>query len=368
MLSSSVYVISAVQDGLCAALQRDAEKHYRLEQRGSAPAGFLLRVNGAQLQSAVAARDRKRLRSEVDEPAPVKGARASSAAPAPWPCIVLTALEAVLKRAEGDGGHVDGDGATSPIRRALTSVTGVEVRHCELSVANVCNSPSRSGSGDGSAEAAPSAHAPAPTLADLLLSPGRLWRHPAHGPSCSASAFVRLTTLDVECNALGDAGLRLLCSGLARHLPGLRRLLLASNGITAAGLIALADFARTQDGGPPPPLETLGLTNNPIGTSAEVDVTQEVWCDAFRAVVSPVAATLRRLHLNHAALDACKLACVLGVVLTCAVETQPEPRVFDMLYVRENKLADSAEVLQRLHDAVGDAALVDDFLRRHVSM
>ncbi|CAG9576681.1 conserved hypothetical protein [Leishmania major strain Friedlin] len=348
-----------LRDVLLASLQRDVEKHQRVAQRNATPPGFVLKVHGVQLQSSVAAKDRKRHRDRADHTPPRRSENSISQGEA-WPSLVLAALSSVLQQLESDAQEQQREAAHESAApsavSALRSVAGVEVRHCRLQAHHLC-------ADDRCATDSVS-------LADILLSPQRLWNSATQ--TAPSPAYMRLVTLDLECNELGDAGVRLLCSGLLVHLRGLRRLLLASNNITKDGLLVLVDSARSHDEGHlPPNLETIGLTNNPLGTHALRTVhghpSENAFCDAFRTLVLRLSSTLRRVHLNHAGLSTREVSSVLQALFECVVQ-HPGPCAFDTVYLRENEHVDKEEALRLLCSKVEDLEKLDTFLRRHVSM
>ncbi|KAK7201776.1 Leucine Rich repeat [Novymonas esmeraldas] len=348
-----------LRDALLVALRNDVEKHRRLRQQCPATPGIVLKVNGTRLRSTVAApvADRKRSRDAVE-------ATASSTVD-DWPSLVLVALASALGQLESDPcDNVEVSTSAAPVMSTasvLGEVSGVEVRHCQLRAAHVCSG--------GEADAHPV------SLEDVLFAEQRPWRSAA-AAALPATSSVGLTTLDLECNELGDAGVRVLCNGLLPRLRSLRRLLLASNGITAAGFLYLVNCAATPNtcaAHLPPQLETLGLTNNPLGTGDEEPgddtPTAEVWCAAFRALVRSLAPTLRRLHLNHAGLNAQVVLHVVQTLFEC-VGHQRAPCTFDMVYLRANAVADTEAALRLLLSGVSreDAATLTHFCRTHVSL
>ncbi|KAG5475310.1 hypothetical protein LSCM1_03423 [Leishmania martiniquensis] len=349
---------SHLEDIMRASLRRDMEKHQRLAQQQATPRGFCLKVSGMPLRARAAMKSCKRHRDRAGTTSSQQSENAVSLDET-WPARVLAALSSVLQQLERTPQQQEDAAANESMSAstasALRSVTGIELRHCGLRADNLCTK-------DHGATGAVS-------LADIVLAPQRLWNLTTQlvpPPAC-----VSLTTLDLECNEVGDDGVQLLCSGLLLHLRGLRRLLLASNKITAAGLLFMSSASQRQGGGDlPPNLDTLGLTNNPLGAQARGTVqahpSEDDWCDAFRTLVSHLS-SLRRIHLNHAGLSTRELACVLHTVRECLAE-RSQPCVFDTIYLRENHLANKAEALSLLRDKVEDQSALDTFLALHVSM
>ncbi|KPA80887.1 hypothetical protein ABB37_04296 [Leptomonas pyrrhocoris] len=335
-----------------------------MEHQRRSSGGLLLKINGTQLQSAVA-KQRKRRRAESNTDAGLHGDAARDGDDdenRDWPTVVLAAFEAVLCGLENQQDSARSSNTATeqtpfPLS-ALKSLSGIELRHCELQARHI----------DADAEAAAS-------LTPILLSPSRLWSRPV-APSSPAPLGNSLTTLDLECNLLGDDGVERLCAHLLPRLPHLQRLLLASNRITTAGFLALLRaVSLSTPSHPALALEVLGLTNNAVGGAREDDNNGvkdgdkdvfAAWSAAVQAFARCTAQTLRRVHLNHASLTTREAAVLIDTILqhTCA---EGDVAVFEFLYLRENKRVSKEEVMQRLHEMTRDAKILHEFIEKRVS-
>jgi hypothetical protein len=154
----------------------------------------------------------------------------------------------------------------------------------------------------------------------LAASPSTGISGPSSGPRCCD----HLRVLDLEGNAIGDAGVAIVCRSIAAgNLPVLSQLLLASNSISHRGVRNVADalrdcalLQRSPNGCLAPTsheqrgvcyLKVIGLSNNSI-----TDEGVEAVCDMVRHC----GRQLQRLFLHHTRLS----AAALGAVLACVSE------------------------------------------------
>ncbi|KPI88032.1 hypothetical protein ABL78_2908 [Leptomonas seymouri] len=348
---------------LNASINQQQHNYQAQVERQSRPSrGFLLKVNGTQLRSAVV-KQRKRPRGTGGTAAEVYGEAqhdVDDEDDLDWPSVVIAALEdtfnAFESRLDSLSSATSGAGEATSSVSSLKSLCGVEIRHCRLQATHIY----------------PGAEA-STSLSQLLLSPGRLWNH--HATSASHTVLCSsITTLDLECNLLGDDGVERLCSHLLPCLPHLQRLLLASNRITAVGFVnLLRTLSSSKSTHPGLALEALGLTNNAVGCfyggcSVEegCEKLREAWLEVVQAFVRCVASTLRRVHLNHAALSTREVVVLIDALFQHSFSGR-DPCVFDLLYLRENKQVSKDEVVQQLHIAAADRSELDEFVKTHLS-
>jgi hypothetical protein len=344
-----------LQEVLVESLRRQSqqyEKQRKRQARSSVGGSFLLKVNGTKILAA-AAKQRKRPRDASTSTELTAAEEGDASA-----TTVLVALEGSLRRFECGPTPSSSGGTTdhvchSAVTDALASLTGIELRHCRLHAQHIH-----------------SAEKVKPSVTQLLLSPARLWN--AHAaPRAPRVLCTSVTTLDLECNALGDGGVDQLCSHLINSLPHLQRLLLASNQISAVGFLRLLRFlASAEPSRPPLRMETLGFTNNAVGCCSgsgggapteiqRSDMLKE-WTETVQAFVRTAAPTLRRVHLNHAGLCTAEAVALIDALLRYT-------SVFDLVYLRENEEIAKEEALRSLQQLTNDGVKLNAFAESHVS-
>lgn len=263
------------------------------------------------------------------------------------------------------------ESGTVPFRSLLTHVRGLELRHADLTADDVGHGVVAESPNTGGAASSLVAIKPV-RLASLLLSPHMPWSAGSDG-----HVLCRLHTLDLECNALGDDGIRALSASALPWMPCLRRLHLASNNFHAEGLRALVDVLCGPDGHPhgTRALEVVGLTNNPVFTAEVADHGVEAAETAQQLVrlCTHFSHTLRRVHLNHVGMTSSAGCTLLEAVLLSSVPTSGEAREntlagdlpsplgrsllpafprLDTLYLKQNSDLDQTEVHHHLQQRV----------------
>lgn len=357
-----------LRDLLYQSLTQQVDKYYKQVKRQTCPSlGFSFKINSTQLRTAMA----KQARGNGGKAAETAANSAESASQEDWAATVLAALEELFANIHTYQDALcmnSADGETEevlPIEGAVSALGGIELRHCRLQARHVGTAKE-----EGDKE---------PCLTRcLLLTAQQCSTFIALASPSLQCPF--LTTLDLECNLLGDDGVHELCKNLLDVLPSLQRLLLASNCITSRGFLellgCLTKLSTAEEA--PLQLETLGLTNNPVGcssvagnvaaseSSAGEPTALAPWKGAVDAFVHSSAPTLRRIHLRHASLSTPEVAALIAALFRHTFAEQSEC-VFDLVYLRENKLVVKEDALQLLHDVVSDKEALSTFLEKHVS-
>lgn len=323
----SAVLLMMDQDVITWAVKKDVET--QLEQRRQQPTTpfmrkqppFLLKVSGI---STAAVATRKRRREGFDTASPPHERHGWIAQ------SVLAGLDAALASLNEDG-------------PTTASIDGLRLRHCGLEALHLDCTPNAGEAGKPF------------TLRKLLHRP--------------PSIFTAIATLDLESNRLGDRGVAVLTNAVLPHLPHLRHLLLASNGISAVGLGHLSDGVAAADTTISRQLETIGLTNNPLGASempyGEPDDSENGVASEETASLTPTASrqlgtllaalvrhfagSIRRVHLNHVGLTTGDAVELVRELFRISVAS----RLFDMAYLRENSGMDCTALLQELQRSCG---------------